>query len=105
MNHLYHTLSPLLLLASFVVLLLSFLAPVPILHERISLLRIEVNATASGVSRRWLAQSEISTSAVVSHRMLKRSVLARAANSTKKAAASAQAAATAHTLYFGPMGT
>ncbi|ORY73402.1 hypothetical protein BCR35DRAFT_333667 [Leucosporidium creatinivorum] len=107
MNHLYHSLSPLVLLASFLILLLSFLAPVPILHERVSLLKVEVDSTASSATKRWLAAPEAPIFTPSFHRMAKRSktILARATNSTKKASASAGSSTSAtHTLNFGPMG-
>lgn len=98
MNHLYHSLSPLVLLASLLILLLSVLAPVPILHERVSLLMVQVNSTASSATKRWLAPPEAPVNPHSFHRMAKRSkiLLARATNSTKKPS---------HTLYFGPLGT
>lgn len=108
MNHLYHSLSPLLLLASFLVLLLSFLAPVPILHERVLLLKVEVKSTSSSTTKRWLAPPEAPIFTPSFHRMAKKSksILARATNSTKKASASTGSLTSAtHTLYFGPMGT
>lgn len=100
MNHLYHTLSPILLLVSFLVLLLSFLSPAPILHERVSLLKVEVNTTAS-LARRWLTEEPVKPILVHNYqRMVKRSIQARAAASAKKATA----VSATHTLYLGPMG-
>lgn len=98
MNHLYHTLSPLILLASFLVLLLSFLAPTPILHERVSLLQVEVN-TSTPLAKRWI-EEPVKPILIHNYQRMQRSIKARAASSAKKASG----VSATHMLYFGAMG-
>ncbi|BGP36507.1 hypothetical protein JCM10449v2_000408 [Rhodotorula kratochvilovae] len=96
MNHLYHSLSPLVLLAAFLVSLLAFLAPTPILSDRVSLLEVSTNVSSSANAKRWLAHEDAVTLAY-SHRMVRRA---------KKANSSASTAATAVpvTVKIGPLG-
>ncbi|GAA5969148.1 hypothetical protein JCM11641_007486 [Rhodosporidiobolus odoratus] len=101
MNHLYHTLSPLILLAAFLVSLLAFLAPTPILSDRVSLLSVSTNvpAPSTDAARRWLADDIAHSGPVHLSRMVKR---AKKSNSTSPAAK----AATTEPIHlvFGPLG-
>ncbi|GAA5973222.1 hypothetical protein JCM21900_003893 [Sporobolomyces salmonicolor] len=104
MNHLYHTLSPFVLLAAFLVSLLAFLAPTPILSDRVSLLSVSTNVSSASASstktKRWLAESQLEASYPNLQRMVKR---------TKKTDLSASSAASTAskmpvTFDFGPLG-
>ncbi|GAA5856300.1 hypothetical protein JCM8547_000859 [Rhodosporidiobolus lusitaniae] len=100
MNHLYHSLSPLVLLAAFLVSLLAFLAPAPILSDRVSLLSVSTNvssSSASNVTKRWLADDVHASAIGHSRRMVKR---AKKSNSTASAATTAESV----NLVFGPLG-
>ncbi|GAA6006651.1 hypothetical protein JCM10207_005004 [Rhodosporidiobolus poonsookiae] len=96
MNHLYHSLSPLVLLAAFLVSLLSFLAPTPILSDQVSLLSLSTNVSSSTnttTAKRWIAAD---SHAAVAHskRMVKRA----------KKASLAAATTTQVDLVLGPLG-
>ncbi|GAA5941630.1 hypothetical protein JCM1841_000597 [Sporobolomyces salmonicolor] len=104
MNHLYHTLSPFVLLAAFLVSLLAFLAPTPILSDRVSLLSVSTNVSSALASstktKRWLAESQLEASYPNLQRMIKR------AKKTDLSASSAASTASKMpvTLDFGPLG-
>ncbi|BGP12534.1 hypothetical protein JCM10213_007622 [Rhodosporidiobolus nylandii] len=95
MNHLYHTLSPLILLASFLVSLLAFLAPTPILSDRVSLLSVNVSSAAMA-SKRWLADEALAVP-VHSKRMVKRLKKSNSTSAASKAAIPVE-------IVFGPLG-
>ncbi|GAA5898723.1 hypothetical protein JCM5296_006697 [Sporobolomyces johnsonii] len=104
MNHLYHTLSPFVLLAAFLVSLLAFLAPTPILSDRVSLLSVSTNAssasTSSSNTKRWLADSQLDAAYPNLQRMVKRAKKTDLSASN----ASSTASKTPITLVFGPLG-
>lgn len=77
MNHIYHTLNPLVLLAAFLVSLLAFLAPTPILSDRVSLLSVEATKSSSG--KRWVDDAARLALAAHFRRMVRR---AKPASST-----------------------
>ncbi|GAA6032001.1 hypothetical protein JCM8097_003382 [Rhodosporidiobolus ruineniae] len=99
MNHLYHTLNNLILLASFLVFLLAFLAPTPILSDRVSLLSVKTNVTTStsAAAKRWLAEDALSAP-FHQKRMVKRAKK----NSTSSAAATTSTEEVK--LVLGPLG-
>ncbi|GAA6015602.1 hypothetical protein JCM11491_007171 [Sporobolomyces phaffii] len=87
MNHLYHSLSPLILYASFLVCLLAFLSPTPIFPDRVSLLSVTLDGTRS-------SNSTPSSSALPDlRRMVKRAKKANAAAAQKE-----------YKIVFGPLG-
>ncbi|BGP21582.1 hypothetical protein JCM10295v2_000457 [Rhodotorula toruloides] len=80
MNHIYHSLSPLMLLSAFLVSLLAFLAPTPILSDRVSLLSVE--ATKSSPAKRWVDDAAGRALAAHSQRMVERAKVKREAATT-----------------------
>ncbi|GAA6059884.1 hypothetical protein JCM10212_007089 [Sporobolomyces blumeae] len=83
MNHLYHTLSPLVLLTSFLVSLLAFLAPTPIFADRVSLLSFSTNTTGSTSTsaKRWLPEADLDPAFPDLQRMVRRAKTTNAASS------------------------
>ncbi|GAA5923463.1 uncharacterized protein JCM15063_003656 [Sporobolomyces koalae] len=97
MNHLYHTLSPIILLTAFLVSLLAFLAPTPIFADRVSLLSVSTNvSTSSSPSRRSLSLPSTTDHEHESSRLIKRA--------KKPNAATAAGSARTYTLVYGPLG-
>uniref|UniRef100_A0A0K3CGX4 Uncharacterized protein n=1 Tax=Rhodotorula toruloides TaxID=5286 RepID=A0A0K3CGX4_RHOTO len=80
MNHIYHSLNPLILLTAFLVSLLAFLAPTPILSDRVSLLSVET--TKSSSAKRWIDDAAGPVPAAHSRRMMKRAKAKSAAATT-----------------------
>ena len=97
-NHLYHSLSLLILLAAFLVSLLAFLAPTPILSDRVSLLEVTASASRAAKTRRWIAPDDSVARAYSNsaHGFVKR---AKKANSSSIAAATVPV-----TVKIGPLG-
>ncbi|GAA5838486.1 hypothetical protein JCM9279_003259 [Rhodotorula babjevae] len=97
-NHLYHSLSPLILLAAFLVSVLAFLTPTPILSDRVSLLEVIISGSRASNARRWIAPDDSVARAYShsSHGFVKR---AKKANSSSTAAATAPV-----TVKIGPLG-
>ncbi|GAA5903293.1 hypothetical protein JCM8208_002267 [Rhodotorula glutinis] len=97
-NHLYHSLSPLILLAAFLVSLLAFLAPTPILPDRVSLLEVTTGVSRASRAKRWIAPADSVARAYSysPHGFVKR---AKKANSSSTAAASVPV-----TVKIGPLG-
>ncbi|GAA5890106.1 hypothetical protein JCM16303_003443 [Sporobolomyces ruberrimus] len=94
MNHLYHTLSPLVLYAAFLVSLLGFLAPTPIFPDRVSLLSVTVSGSSSSAStRRWLPEPNLDVEFPDMQRMVKRAKKPNAAASGQE-----------YTIVYGPLG-
>ncbi|GAA5997385.1 uncharacterized protein JCM10292_000223 [Rhodotorula paludigena] len=91
MNHLYHSLAPLILFAAFLVSLLAFLAPTHILHDRVSLLEVKTNATRSSSSKRWLVHEPPT---LPHNKMVKRA----------KSSGAAQVTTVPVTVSIGPLG-
>ncbi|GAA6051692.1 hypothetical protein JCM3770_001230 [Rhodotorula araucariae] len=96
MNHLYHSLSPLVLLAAFLVSLLAFLAPTPILSDRVALLEVSTNVSTSANARRWLAHEDTVAQEYL-HRMARR---AKKANSSSTVSTTTVPV----TVKIGPLG-
>ncbi|GAA5844682.1 hypothetical protein JCM11251_007349 [Rhodosporidiobolus azoricus] len=97
-NHLYHILSPLILLAAFLVALLAFLAPTPIFPDRISLLSVSTATSRNGSAtntKRWMADE--AGMRFHSNRMVKR---AKKSNSTPNDATTSAPIE----LVLGPLG-
>ncbi|GAA5945024.1 hypothetical protein JCM3775_004264 [Rhodotorula graminis] len=96
-NHLYHSLSPLILLAAFLVSLLAFLAPTPILSDRVSLLEVTTGVSRAAKARRWIAPDDSIARAYsyTSHGFVKRA---------KKANSSSTATTVPVTVKIGPLG-
>ncbi|GAA5899217.1 uncharacterized protein JCM6883_005149 [Sporobolomyces salmoneus] len=96
MNHLYHTLSPLIVYAAFLVSLLAFLAPTPIFPDRVSLLSVTlsgVNSSSTSTSERWLSEARINHGR---QRIVKRA--------KKTETASSSSSNKAYELVYGPLG-
>ncbi|GAA5980479.1 hypothetical protein JCM5350_001514 [Sporobolomyces pararoseus] len=98
MNHLYHTLSPLIIYTAFLVSLLAFLAPTPIFPDRVSLLSVTLDSSRSTSSnstpKRWLEESELDVRFPDRQRMVKRA----------KKVESSNASSQAYNLVYGPLG-
>ncbi|TNY18064.1 hypothetical protein DMC30DRAFT_419189 [Rhodotorula diobovata] len=99
MNHLYHSLSPLILLAAFLVSLLAFLAPTPILSDRVSLLEVSTNVSSSISVKRWYAEDDSVALAYSAHRFVRRAKKANASSSSAAAATTVPV-----TVKIGPLG-
>lgn len=99
MNHLYHSLSPLILLAAFLVSLLAFLAPTPILSDRVSLLEVSTNVSSSINVKRWYAEDDSVALAYSAHRFVRRAKKANASSSSAAAATTVPV-----TVKIGPLG-
>ncbi|GAA5897429.1 hypothetical protein JCM6882_001884 [Rhodosporidiobolus microsporus] len=100
-NHLYHTLSPLVLFAAFLVSLLAFLAPTPIFPDRVALLSVSTNVSSTASSpnaKRWIAEDALAAPFHVK-RMVKR---AKKSNST--AASSNTTTTEPVKIDLGPLG-
>lgn len=105
MNHFYHTLNPLVALAAFVLLLLTFLSPTTIFADRVSLLH--VNTTTASTTATTSSSSAVATITrrAVAARDLHRFEKRAKVNATSKAAAAASATFTSSLdLFYGPMG-
>ena len=98
MNHLYHTLSPLIIYTAFLVSLLAFLAPTPIFPDRVSLLSVTLDISRSTSSnstpKRWLEESELDVRFPDRQRMVKRAKKVESSNTSSQA----------YTLVYGPLG-
>lgn len=86
MNHLYHTLSPLILLTAFLVSLLAFLAPTPIFADRVSLLSVSLKSSSTSNVKRFIPEAALDPRYPDRQRMVKRAkkVNAASASSTKE---------------------
>lgn len=95
MNHLYHTLAPLIVYTAFLVSLLAFLAPVPIFPERVNLLSVKIgsssSSTSSNVTRRWVPDD------AHPRRMVKRAAAAKTQAESKTDRAGFE-------IVYGPLG-
>ena len=95
MNHLYHTLAPLIVYTAFLVSLLAFLAPVPIFPERVNLLSVKIGSsspsTSSNVTRRWVPDD------AHPRRMVKRAAAAKTQAESKTDRAGFE-------IVYGPLG-
>lgn len=84
MNHLYHTLSPLILLTAFLVSLLAFLAPTPIFADRVSLLTVSLKSSSTSKLKRFIPEAVLDPPSSDRQRMVKRAKKLNAASSTKE---------------------
>ncbi|GAA5842419.1 hypothetical protein JCM5353_006765 [Sporobolomyces roseus] len=84
MNHLYHTLSPLILLTAFLVSLLAFLAPTPIFADRVSLLTVSLKSSSTSKLKRFIPEAVLDPPSSDRQRMVKRAKKVNAASSTQE---------------------
>jgi len=84
MNHLYHTLSPLILLTAFLISLLAFLAPTPIFADRVSLLSVSLKSSSASKIKRFIPEAALDPHYPDRQRMMKRAKKVNAASSTTK---------------------
>ncbi|KAK4057636.1 hypothetical protein OIO90_001283 [Microbotryomycetes sp. JL221] len=108
MNHIYHTLSPLMLITACILLLLTFLSPVMILSDRVSLVSFNILESASTSTTKETPKRaivfDVGHLSAVEHRMIKRTKLALRAMPVVKSSLAAASRTSPVSIRIGFLG-